>query len=89
MRGLVPPATGSLWLLRQVARNHLIVSLLARCAAPQGMHRETLMDRRGLGVPVILEETRALAGRLPTYELLDESELRLIVPATKPFAHNL
>ena len=87
--GLLNTMTADSLHLRQVARNHLIVSLLARCAAPQGMHRETLMDRRGLGVPVILEETRALAGRLPTYELLDESELRLIVPAAKPFAHNL
>ena len=87
--GLLNTMTADSLHLRQVARNHLIVSLLARCAAPQGMHRETLMDRRGLGVPVILEETRALAGRLPTYELLDESELRLILPAAKPFAHNL
>ena len=87
--GLLNTMTADSLHLRQVARNHLIVSLLARCAAPQGMHRETLMDRRGLGVPVILEKTRALAGRLPTYELLDESELRLIVPAAKPFAHNL
>ena len=52
------------------------------------MRRETLTDRRGLGVPVILEETRAPAGRLPTCELLDESELRLILPAAKPFAHH-
>ena len=87
--GLLNTMTADSLHLRQVARNHLIVSLLARCAAPQGMRRETLMDRRGLGVPVILEETRALAGKLPTYELLDESELRLILPAAKPFAHNL
>ena len=87
--GLLNTMTPDSLHLRQVARNHLIVSLLARCAAPSGMHRETLMDRRGLGVPVIIEETRALAGQPATYELLDESELRLVLPAAKPFAHNL
>ena len=74
--------------LRQVDRNPLIVSLLARCPAPPGMRREMLMDRRGLGVPVILRETEELAGKPPTYELIDESELRLILPAAKPFEHN-
>ena len=87
--GLLNTMTPDSLHLRQVARNHLIVSLLARCAAPHGMHRETLMDRRGLGVPVIIEETCALSGQRATYELLDESELRLVLPAAKPFAHNL
>ncbi|MCY4628621.1 MAG: putative DNA binding domain-containing protein [Acidobacteria bacterium] len=87
--GLLNTMTPDSLHLRQVARNHLVVSLLARCAAPQGMRRETLMDRRGLGVPVIIEETRALSGEPPSYELLDESELRLVLPAAKPFGHNL
>ena len=53
------------------------------------MHRETLTDRHGLGVPVILEKTHAPAARLPTCELLNESELRLILPTVEPCAHNL
>ena len=63
--------------LRQSNRNELIVSLLARCPAPAGLDRTMLMDRRGDGVPIIREECNRLAGRLPEYELIDESELRL------------
>ena len=87
--GLLNTMTPDSLHLRQAARNHLIVSLLARCPAPRGMRRETLMDRRGLGVPVILRETEELAGEPPRYDLLDESELRLVLPAAAPFAHNL
>lgn len=58
-----------------------IVSLLARCPAPTGLGRTHLMDRRGDGVPIILGETRELSGRAPEYELLDEGELRLTIPA--------
>ena len=65
--------------LRQSNRNELIVSLLARCPAPTGLDRTMLMDRRGDGVPIIREECSRLAGRLPEYELIDESELRLII----------
>ena len=39
----------------QASRNELIVSLLARCPAPTGIGRARMMDRRGDGVPVILE----------------------------------
>ena len=65
--------------LRQSNRNALIVSLLARCPAPTGLDRTMLMDRRGDGVPIIRDECSRLAGRLPEYELIDESELRLIM----------
>ena len=37
------------------------------------------MDRRGDGVPIILDESRKLSGRLPEYTLIDDSELRLVV----------
>ena len=67
--------------LRQASRNELIVSLLARCPAPTGLGRTHLMDRRGDGVPIILQETRKLSGRTPEYTLIDEGELRLIIPA--------
>ena len=36
------------------------------------------MDRRGDGVPIILEESRRLSGRAPEYSLIDDSELRLL-----------
>ena len=67
--------------LRQSSRNELVVSLLARCPAPSGLGRTNLMDRRGDGLPVIREETRTLSGRLPEYTLIDDSELRLVIPA--------
>ena len=65
--------------LRQSNRNELIVSLLARCAAPAGMDRTRLMDRRGDGVPIIRKECQKLSGQLPEYSLIDDSELRLLI----------
>ena len=65
--------------LRQSNRNELIVSLLARCAAPTGIGCTRLMDRRGDGVPIIRRECRDLSGRLPEYSLIDDSELRLLI----------
>ena len=65
--------------LRQANRNELIVSLLARCAAPAGVGRTRLMDRRGDGVPIIRKACRELSGRLPEYRLIDDSELRLLM----------
>ncbi len=72
--------------LRQANRNELLVSLLARCPAPAGLGRVNLMDRRGDGVPIILRESRNLAGRAPEYSLIDDSELRLVIPAGGPDA---
>ena len=69
--------------LRQSNRNELIVSLLARCPAPPGFGRTRLMDRRGDGVPIILEECARLSGRRPEYSLINDSELRLVIWAAK------
>ena len=65
--------------LRQASRNELIVSLLARCPAPANLGRMHLMDRRGDGVPIIRKECQQLSGRLPEYDLIDDSELRLVI----------
>jgi len=66
---------------RQYSRNELIVSLLARCPVSEQEHlvRSHMMDRRGEGVPIILDESRELSGRSPEYGLLDDSELRLVI----------
>jgi predicted HTH transcriptional regulator len=66
---------------RQYSRNELIVSLLARCRVDEreNLVRSHMMDRRGEGVPIILDESRELSGRLPEYTLLDDSELRLVI----------
>ena len=65
--------------LRQASRNELIVSLLARCPAPAGIGRTRMMDRRGDGVPIILKESTELAGRPPTYSVVDDAELCLVM----------
>ena len=66
---------------RQYSRNELIVSLLARCrvSEPENLVRSHMMDRRGEGVPIILDESRELSGRVPEYNLIDDSELRLVI----------
>ena len=67
--------------LRQASRNQLIASLLSRCPAPTGSGRTRIMDRRGDGVPIIRKECRKMSGKLPEYTLIDDSELRLVIPA--------
>jgi predicted HTH transcriptional regulator len=72
---------------RQAARNEAITSLLARCPIDDGElapHRQHIMDKRGEGVPIILEQSHALAGRMPEYRLIGESELLLTIYAANP-----
>lgn len=68
--------------LRQSTRNELLTTLLARCPVedPRGeLGRRFLMEKRGDGVPIILEESRKLSGRVPEYRLIDDAELLLTV----------
>lgn len=74
--------------LRQVSRNELITSLLAR--SPIGMEgvsetRQYMMDKRGEGVPIILQKSKALSGKKPVYRLIDEAELLLTICAAEPY----
>lgn len=73
---------------RQSARNEAITSLLAACAVPDEewltTERRTFMDRRGEGVPLVLERSEAISGRRPEYRLLDDSELELTIFAAEP-----
>jgi len=39
------------------------------------------MERRGDGVPTIFRETEALSGKTPNYQLIDNSDLFLTIPA--------
>lgn len=79
--GLANTLTPDSMHLRQYSRNELIVSLLARCpvGTDEGLGRSYLMDRRGDGVPIILEESEGLSGRAPEYSVIDDSELRLVI----------
>jgi predicted HTH transcriptional regulator len=70
---------------RQAARNEEITSLLAKCGVPDQERefsgRSAMMDKRGEGVQIILDNTEKLAGVRPCYRLVDESELLLVIPA--------
>ena len=70
---------------RQAARNEEITSLLAKCSLPESERgfsgRSAMMDKRGEGVQLILDLTEKLAGVRPSYRLVDESELLLVIPA--------
>ena len=74
----------------QSSRNEMLTSLLAKCPVPANVpwlntDRATLMDKRGEGVRIILENSRRLSGREPEYELIGDAELLLTVyaPATR------
>lgn len=70
--------------VRQATRNEALASMLGRI--PVGTirgsgNRQFLMERRGDGVPTIFRETEALSGNPPEYQLIDDSELVLAIPA--------
>ena len=73
---------------RQSARNEAICSLLARCPIPDEAWlttaRKNMMEKRGEGVPIILENSARLSGREPEYNLIDDAELLLTIHAAVP-----
>lgn len=70
----------------QATRNELIASLLAKGSAVErpGLGRANILEKRGEGVPLIFRETRALAGADPSYEVINDAEVRLTIPAARP-----
>ena len=70
---------------RQSARNEAVCSLLARCPIPDESWlttpRRHMMERRGEGMPIILDNSTALSGREPEIKLFNHSELRLTIYA--------
>ena len=70
---------------RQSSRNSVLISALARCPVlgDDAGPRQTIMDKRGEGVSIILDESEALSGRRPEYRLLDQSELLLTIYAAR------
>ena len=75
--------------LRQSTRNELITTLLATSPVedPNGeLGRRFFMEKRGDGVPIILDESRNLSGRLPEYRLIDDAELLLTIWSSSPKA---
>ncbi|MBN8285564.1 ATP-binding protein [Zoogloea sp.] len=73
---------------RQAARNEAVTSLLAKCQVPDTdkaiTGRSAMMDKRGEGVQIILDQSERLSGLRPVYRLVDDSELLLIIRAAKP-----
>ena len=73
---------------RQSARNEAVCSLLAKCPAPDESwlvtDRTNIMDRRGEGVPVIVDNSLRLSGKEPRYRLIDDAELHLTIYAPTP-----
>ena len=69
----------------QSARNEALCSLLTKCPAPDEpwlrTDRRTLMEKRGEGVPIILDNSERLSGRTPEYRLIGEAELLLTIHA--------
>ncbi len=67
---------------RQSTRNELITTLLAETPVedPVGdVGRSFYMERRGDGVPIILDRSQELSGKKPVYRLIDDSELLLTI----------
>ncbi len=68
--------------LRQATRNEFITSLLARTPVEGvrgGSGRRYFMEKRGDGVPIILDQSSRLSGKQPLYRLIDDSELKLTI----------
>ena len=70
---------------RQSVRNEAVCSLLAKCAAPDVpwlvTDRKNMMEKRGEGVPIILDNSACLSGKQPEYRLIDDAELMLTIYA--------
>ena len=71
---------------RQSARNEAICSLLSKCVVPDEPwlmnDRRHMMERRGEGVPIILDNSERLSGKEPEYRLIDDAELLLTIHAS-------
>ena len=71
--------------LRQATRNELLTSMLSRCPVAEYFKNDVLrhyfLERRGEGVPIILNESKKLSGITPEYRLLDDAELLLTIYA--------
>jgi len=72
----------------QQSRNETLAAMLSKMRIPENFHaagdRKYFLERRGEGISIIYRETKALTGRDPLYELLDDAELHLALPAAPP-----
>lgn len=71
---------------KQSTRNETLASIFGRLQVgeiPGSRHRRYMMERRGDGVPLILDETLSTSGLKPDYQLIDQCNLVLTIPAAK------
>lgn len=65
-----------------ISRNETLVNLLSRYfPADPASGRQNLIERRGEGVPTILDASERLSTRRPLYEQIDHTELKLTIYA--------
>jgi len=67
---------------RQSTRNELITSLLAESPVSRtikNVGRNYYMEKRGDGVPIIIDDSEDHSGYQPVYKLIDDSELLLTI----------
>lgn len=65
-----------------VTRNEALVNLLSRYyQAREEAGRQAMIERRGEGVPKIINRSRELSGKEPQYRVIDDSELLLTIYA--------
>ena len=72
--------------VRQSTRNEALASIFGRIPVGDvrgSGDRQFFMERRGDGVPTIFRETEALSGKIPEYQLIDDSDLVLTIPAAR------
>ena len=70
--------------VRQSTRNEALASIFGRIPVGEirgSGDRQFFMEIRGDGVPIILRETEALSGKIPEYQLIENSDLVLTIPA--------
>ncbi len=73
---------------RQVTRNHVLASILGRMSVVDDEieasgGRQYFMERRGDGVTIISRETSELSGKEALFQLVDDAELCLTLPAAE------
>ena len=72
----------------QATRNELLARLLSELTLDDDMRKQVVrrhfLERRGEGVGIILNESEALSGKIPIYEMFDEELCLTIFTAKSP-----
>ncbi len=72
--------------ISQFTRNELIASRLGQCHVgdiPGAGGRQFFMERRGEGIAIIEDETYALTGQRPSFQLIGGRELKVVLPSAR------